>query len=65
MKETKTASNKDFPEGAFDALMQAIVCKKEIDWRSQSIRLIVISTDAGFHIAGDGKVLYILFFLFT
>lgn len=46
----------DTPEGGFDALMQVIVCEKEIGWRSQARRLVVFSTDAGFHYAGDGKL---------
>lgn len=36
--------------------MQAIVCKKEIGWREKARKLLVFSTDAGFHYAGDGKV---------
>lgn len=36
--------------------MQAIVCHDEIGWRNQSRRLIVFSTDAGYHYAGDGKL---------
>lgn len=56
VKESKTATNTDFPEGGLDALMQATVCEEEIDWRKESLRLIVLSTDAGFHYAGDGKL---------
>lgn len=36
--------------------MQAVVCKDRIGWRDQARRLLVFSTDAGFHYAGDGKV---------
>ena len=36
--------------------MQAIVCHKEIGWRNQARRLVLFTTDAGFHHAGDGKV---------
>lgn len=36
--------------------MQAIVCRKQIEWREQARRLLVFSTDAGFHYAGDGKL---------
>lgn len=50
------SGNLDAPEGGFDAIMQAIVCKKEIGWREQARHLIVFSTDADFHIAGDGKL---------
>jgi integrin beta 1 len=52
----KVSGNLDSPEGGFDALMQAIVCEKEIGWRPASRKLIVYSTDAGFHYAGDGKL---------
>jgi len=30
--------------------------QKKIGWRSQSRKLVVMSTDASFHYAGDGKV---------
>ncbi|KAF5269170.1 hypothetical protein FQR65_LT02470 [Abscondita terminalis] len=56
VKKAKVSGNLDFPEGGFDALMQAMVCKKEIGWRDQARHLIVFSTDADFHIAGDGKL---------
>jgi len=46
----------DAPEGGFDAIMQAVVCKNDIGWREQARRLLVFSTDAGFHYAGDGKL---------
>lgn len=36
--------------------MQAVVCRGDIGWREQARRLLVFSTDAGFHYAGDGKV---------
>lgn len=52
------SGNLDAPEGGFDAIMQAVVCKREIGWRDQARRLLVFSTDAGFHYAGDGKVLW-------
>ena len=56
MSDAKVSGNLDAPEGGFDAIMQAIVCKEEISWRSNARRLLVFSTDAGFHYAGDGKV---------
>jgi protocadherin alpha len=52
----KVSGNLDSPEGGLDALMQVIVCDKEIGWRPASRKLIVYSTDAGFHFAGDGKL---------
>lgn len=36
--------------------MQAVVCKNHIGWRDGARRLLVFSTDAGFHYAGDGKL---------
>lgn len=54
--ETQISGNLDAPEGGFDAIMQAIVCKNEIGWREKSRKLLVFSTDAGFHYAGDGKL---------
>ena len=54
MKKAKVSGNLDAPEGGFDAIMQAIVCKNEIGWRDNARKLLVFSTDAGFHFAGDG-----------
>lgn len=54
--DTQISGNLDAPEGGFDAIMQAIVCKGEIGWREKSRKLLVFSTDAGFHYAGDGKL---------
>lgn len=50
------SGNLDAPEGGFDAIMQAVVCRDQIGWREQARRLLVFSTDAGFHYAGDGKL---------
>jgi len=50
------SGNLDAPEGGFDAIMQAIVCKDQIGWRNRARRLLVFSTDASFHYAGDGKL---------
>lgn len=36
--------------------MQVLVCPEEIGWREQARRLVVFSTDARFHYAGDGKL---------
>lgn len=46
----------DAPEGGFDAIMQAIVCRDEIRWREKARKLLLFSTDASFHFAGDGKL---------
>lgn len=50
------SGNLDSPEGGFDAIMQAITCKTDIGWRDQSRKMLLFSTDAGFHYAGDGKL---------
>ncbi|KAK7163531.1 hypothetical protein R3I93_007552 [Phoxinus phoxinus] len=55
VSKQKTSGNLDSPEAGFDAIMQAAVCTKEIGWRNVT-RLLVFSTDAGFHFAGDGKL---------
>uniref|UniRef100_A0A8C6P9N9 Integrin beta n=1 Tax=Nothobranchius furzeri TaxID=105023 RepID=A0A8C6P9N9_NOTFU len=51
------SGNLDSPEGGFDAIMQVAVCgvREKIGWRNVT-RLLVFSTDAGFHFAGDGKL---------
>ncbi|XP_063743515.1 integrin beta-2 isoform X2 [Eleginops maclovinus] len=54
------SGNLDSPEGSLDAMMQAAVCGDRIGWSNSSTRLIVLTTDAGFHMAGDGKLAGIL-----
>ncbi|UXI23199.1 sodium-dependent multivitamin transporter-like [Sarcoptes scabiei] len=56
VNDTQISGNLDAPEGGFDAIMQAIVCQNDIGWREKSRKLLVFSTDAGFHYAGDGKL---------
>jgi len=56
VKRAQVSGNLDAPEGGFDAIMQAIVCPEQIGWRDKARRLLVFSTDAGFHYAGDGKL---------
>ncbi|XP_064410732.1 integrin beta-1-A isoform X4 [Latimeria chalumnae] len=51
----RISGNLDSPEGGFDAIMQVAVCGEQIGWRNVT-RLLVFSTDAGFHFAGDGKL---------
>lgn len=55
-RKAKISNNLDGSEGGLDALMQVIVCKEEIGWRDKARRIIVFSTDEGFHLAGDGKL---------
>ncbi|CAG9858294.1 unnamed protein product [Phyllotreta striolata] len=56
VKAAKVSGNLDSPEGGLDAIIQAMVCKAKIGWREQARHLLVFSTDALFHIAGDGKL---------
>ncbi|XP_017852281.1 integrin beta-PS isoform X1 [Drosophila busckii] len=56
VKQAAVSGNLDAPEGGFDAIMQAIACRQQVGWREQARRLLVFSTDAGFHYAGDGKL---------
>ncbi|CAF0847282.1 unnamed protein product [Adineta ricciae] len=56
VREAPVSGNIDAPEGGLDAIMQAIVCDDVIGWRNDSRKLIVFSTDAGFHYAGDGRL---------
>jgi hypothetical protein len=37
-------------------IIKAIACNDSIGWRERSRKMIVFSTDAGFHFAGDGRV---------
>lgn len=53
INDTYSSGNYDSQEATLDALMQAIVCE-EINWRD-SWKLILVSTDAPYHSAGDGK----------
>uniref|UniRef100_A0A9J7ZY15 Integrin beta n=1 Tax=Cyprinus carpio carpio TaxID=630221 RepID=A0A9J7ZY15_CYPCA len=53
------SGNLDPPEGSLDAIMQVAVCVKDIGW-GNSTRLLVLATDDGFHMAGDGKLAAIL-----
>uniref|UniRef100_A0A3P8ZFA9 Integrin beta n=1 Tax=Esox lucius TaxID=8010 RepID=A0A3P8ZFA9_ESOLU len=53
--QQQISGNLDSPEGGFDAIMQVAVCGDDIGWRNVT-RLLVFSTDAGFHFAGDGKL---------
>ncbi|XP_030607353.1 integrin beta-1-like [Archocentrus centrarchus] len=55
VSQQQISGNLDSPEGGFDAIMQVAVCEEQIGWRNVT-RLLVFSTDAGFHFAGDGKL---------
>lgn len=48
--------NRDAPEGGFDAILQASVCKSEIGWRKEAYHLLVFTTDDVPHLALDGRL---------
>ncbi|KAM9393414.1 integrin beta-3-like [Pholidichthys leucotaenia] len=56
VKKQQVSRNRDAPEGGFDAVLQAVVCKDKIGWRSEASHLLVFTTDAKTHIALDGRV---------
>lgn len=56
VQDSAISGNVDSPEGSFDAVMQAIVCKTEIGWRDKARKILLVATDAEFHQAGDGKL---------
>nr|CAD7453236.1 unnamed protein product [Timema tahoe] len=57
VQKAPVSGNLDAPEGGFDAIMQAMVCHQQIGWRPKARHLLVFSTDADFHMAGDGRKL--------
>ncbi|XP_041119483.1 integrin beta-5-like [Polyodon spathula] len=48
--------NRDAPEGGFDAILQAVVCKDKIGWRKEAFHLLVFTTDDVPHLALDGRL---------
>ncbi|KAL3046017.1 hypothetical protein OYC64_004096 [Pagothenia borchgrevinki] len=50
----RISGNLDAPEGGFDAILQAAVCKDQIGWRDHSTHLLVFSTESAFHYETDG-----------
>ncbi|XP_053323554.1 integrin beta-8 [Spea bombifrons] len=52
----KISGNIDTPEGAFDAMLQAAVCHKDIGWRKEAKRLLIVMTDQTSHLALDSKL---------
>ncbi|XP_063916638.1 integrin beta-nu-like isoform X2 [Zophobas morio] len=55
-KVTKSdvSANLDDLEGGLDALMQILFCGKKLGWRTNSRKLVLVATEAGMHLAGDG-----------
>ncbi|KAH8419247.1 hypothetical protein KR222_000066 [Zaprionus bogoriensis] len=51
---SKITGNLDNLEGGLDALMQVIVCRKQIGWKQQARKVVILVTDGFMHFAGDG-----------
>uniref|UniRef100_A0A8C5U163 Integrin beta n=1 Tax=Malurus cyaneus samueli TaxID=2593467 RepID=A0A8C5U163_9PASS len=56
VKRQRISANIDTPEGGFDAIMQAAVCKEKIGWRNDSLHLLVFVSDADSHFGMDSKL---------
>ncbi|EDM11353.1 rCG52552, isoform CRA_a [Rattus norvegicus] len=56
VRKQRVSRNRDAPEGGFDAVLQAAVCKEKIGWRKDALHLLVFTTDDVPHIALDGKL---------
>ncbi|CAL8282508.1 unnamed protein product [Merluccius merluccius] len=54
LQNEQISGNLDPPEGGFDAILQATVCKDQIGWRDHSTHLLVFSTESAFHYESDG-----------
>ncbi|KAI8427302.1 hypothetical protein MSG28_001889 [Choristoneura fumiferana] len=53
---TNFGNNVDPPESGLDGIAQVIACKKLINWRDQSRKILIHITDASYHSAGDGML---------
>lgn len=49
-------SGGDFEESQLDGMYQAAECTAQVGWRDNAIHLMMLITDADFHVAGDGTV---------
>ncbi|XP_053732535.1 integrin beta-5 [Synchiropus splendidus] len=56
VQKQMVSRNRDAPEGGFDAILQAAVCKKAIGWRKEAYHLLVFATDDVPHLALDGRL---------
>ncbi|XP_073329581.1 integrin beta-5 [Pagrus major] len=56
VQKQMVSRNRDAPEGGFDAILQAAVCKSEIGWRKEAYHLLVFATDDVPHLALDGRL---------
>uniref|UniRef100_A0A674NKX8 Integrin beta n=1 Tax=Takifugu rubripes TaxID=31033 RepID=A0A674NKX8_TAKRU len=56
VQKQMVSRNRDAPEGGFDAILQAAVCKEKIGWRKEAYHLLVFTTDDVPHLALDGRL---------
>ncbi|XP_034042095.1 integrin beta-5 [Thalassophryne amazonica] len=56
VQKQMVSRNRDAPEGGFDAILQAAVCKDRIGWRKEAYHLLVFATDDVPHLALDGRL---------
>lgn len=56
VQKQMVSRNRDAPEGGFDAILQAAVCREKIGWRKEAYHLLVFATDDVPHLALDGKL---------
>lgn len=54
VNDSKVTGNLDNLEGGFDALMQVLVCPREIGWKEEARKVVILVTDGFMHFAGDG-----------
>jgi hypothetical protein len=55
MDGLEIGNGNDGPEAQLEGLMQVALREKEVGYRKNSRRVVVLSTDAEYHEAGDGK----------
>ncbi|XP_051925340.1 integrin beta-3-like isoform X1 [Hippocampus zosterae] len=56
VRKQMVSRNRDAPEGGFDAILQAAVCKEQIGWRPGASHLLIFTSDAKTHVALDGRL---------
>uniref|UniRef100_A0A673M0P4 Integrin beta n=1 Tax=Sinocyclocheilus rhinocerous TaxID=307959 RepID=A0A673M0P4_9TELE len=56
VKKQKESRNRDAPEGGFDAIMQAVVCKDKIGCRPDASHLLIFTSDDRSHLALDARL---------
>ncbi|XP_065180483.1 integrin beta-6-like [Sycon ciliatum] len=52
----QVSANIDDPEDSLTALVQAATCDSAVGWQQKSRKVVVVASDAGYHIAGEGRL---------